>query len=138
MRERLAFDIPAMGLGLAGAANGAFNGAKDLTLALGIGSAGMAGSTLYFSPSTRINAYNAASQSLLCASTVSLQMAGEQTRDQVDAVKVLGDSNTNIAIATSFIEAGAHGSVSQSDIKDLVTARDAAVKALSALATAIS
>jgi hypothetical protein len=88
MRERLAFDIPAMGLGLAGAANGAFNGAKDLTLALGIGSAGMAGSTLYFSH------------------------------------------------ATGLIEAGANASVTQSEIKDLMTARDAAVKAQSALAAA--
>jgi len=133
MQEKLAFDLPAIGLGLATAANGAFNGAKDLTLALGIGSAGVAGTSLYFSPSTRVTAYNNASDALLCAVPIA-QAMGEINHDSVDTQSTI--ITNDIAAATTLIENGPGKNLTQDQLKDLLTARDAATKAQSDLASA--
>ena len=136
MGERLIFDVPAIGLGVAGVANGAFNGAKDLTLALGLGSAGFAGATSYFSPSTRIAAYGAAAQSLLCASGVSHQMSQENGADGLNAGSTLNRLAADIAAATMIISNGPVSGVTQAEINDLIAKRDTAVKSQTGLKTA--
>jgi hypothetical protein len=130
MRQKLLIDLPAIGLGVATAANGVFGGAKDLTLALGIGSAGAAGTSLYFSPSTRISAYHSASKALLCASNVSRQI-NDIGPDK--AQPLLASLAVDIAAATAMITQGPTATITKDQISSLITARDNATKAQSDL-----
>ena len=127
VRQKLLFDVPMFGLGVAAAANGIFHGAQTATLALGLGSAGVAGGTAYFAPQSRIGAYNNAQQDLLCALSVAVKMKGELAAEQYPdtpanlITKLTADINeasTTLTTATSTQSAA------------LLAARDAAKKAL--------
>ena len=126
MRQRLALDLPALGLGIAAAANGAFHGAKDLTLALGIGGASIAGVNSYLSPQTRISAYMGAAKSLDCTSDVSYGMW------QVDAQYGANAENLRQALSEETQAAAeliAGGALSTADAHTLIAARDVGTKA---------
>jgi hypothetical protein len=71
MREQLLLDVPLLGLAAATVASGIYGGSKDLTLGLGLGSAGFAGTKLYFNPQTRFAAYNGAALALSCGASCS-------------------------------------------------------------------
>jgi hypothetical protein len=126
MRQEMLFDIPMVGLGVAAIVNPLFNGAKNTTLGLSLGAAAVGGARLYFGPPTKVTAYNAATQDLLCAWSATTQIAAmESTAAAGDAL--VATMNNDIGLAQPLASANA----------TLTTARDEAVKSVAALQTAL-
>lgn len=126
MRQELLFDVPMIGLGIAAIANPLFNGAKNATLALSLGAAGVAGTRLYFGPQTKVAAYNAAAQSLLCARSAASQVNSVQS-SYAAGVTLVGSLNSTINLALPLVSTNFA----------LAAARDQAVKSVAALQTAL-
>ena len=74
MREQLGLDVPLFGLAAATVASGIYGGSKDLTLGLGLGSAGFAGTKLYFNPQARAAAYYGPALALNCGAFVANEL----------------------------------------------------------------
>src|SRR5207248_1334174 len=68
-RQKLGFDALILGVPVATAANAAFHGSVAATTALGLSSATVNGINLYFSPGSKLTAYENAAVSLSCASS---------------------------------------------------------------------
>jgi hypothetical protein len=123
MREQLSLDIPLFGLAAATVASGIYGGSKDLTLGLGLGSAGFAGTKLYLNPQARAAAYNGAALALSCAASVASQLSTIMTtkEDPVGTANTLQSlidaaSNSNDQNVASLVSAG------QKALNDLITA----------------
>lgn len=128
MREQLLFDVPMIGLAAAAVVNPLFNGAKNTTLALGLGSAAAGGGRLYFGPQTKVATYNKASLALGCAATAASGIAQESSADRTNGLTLVGRLNSDIQAAAPFASANAA----------LMTARDQAIKSVDALQAALA
>lgn len=128
MREQLLFDVPMIGLAAAAVVNPLFNGAKNATLALGLGAAAAGGGRLYFGPQTKVAAYNKASLALGCAATAASGIAQETSADKAAGAALLARLDADIQAAAPFASANAA----------LTTARDQATKSADALRTALA
>jgi len=135
MRQQLLVDIPAIGLGVATVANGVFRGAKDATIALGLSSATVAGTRLYFGPQVKVVAYNNASSALECASSVATVMNVESQSDGEAGASIAQSLTSYLALADDRITSG---KLSKQDSTTLLAARDAAQKSLADLNGALS
>jgi hypothetical protein len=91
-REQLLLDVPLFGLAAATVASGIYGGSKDLTLGLGLGFAGFAGTKMYFNPQARAAAYNGAALALSCGASVARQLNWIMTRPE--APQPLGTATT--------------------------------------------
>jgi hypothetical protein len=123
MREQLSLDVPLFGLAAATVASGIYGGSKDLTLGLGLGSAGVAGTKLYFNPQARAAAYNGAALALSCGASVANQLNTIMTtkEDPVGTANTLQSlidaaSNSKDQNLASLVSAG------QKALNDLITA----------------
>ena len=135
MRQQLLIDIPAIGLGVATVANGIFRGAKDATLALGLSSAAVGGTRLYFGPQIKTVAYTNAASALDCASSVAAVLFVEN-KDEGDVGRSVSASLEDyIRQADDQITSG---HLNKQDSTTLLAARDAAQKNLDDLDAAIN
>jgi hypothetical protein len=135
MREQLLFDVPAIGLGVATVANGVFRGAKDATIALGLSSATLAGTRLYFGPQVKVTAYNNAASALNCASSVAVTMDAESRSDGKAAASLADELTTYLSLADDLIVSG---KLSKQDSTDLLAARDTAQKSVTDVNNSLS
>jgi hypothetical protein len=127
MRQQLIFDVPMIGLGVAAIVNPLYDGAKNVTLGLGLGAAGAAGARIYFGPQAKVAAYNAAWLALTCASLVAESIAIEKTGD--------GAAGPGLVTQLSDTITKAEGSLSGNAV--LLAAYNQAQKSLAALQTAL-
>ena len=135
MRQELLIDVPAIGLGVATVANGVFHGAQTATIALGLGSATISGTRLYFSPQNRVTAYNNAASALACASSVSTVMNAENVADGDTATSISQNLAALLVLADNQIISG---KLSKQNSISLLAARDTAQGDLNTLNSALS
>lgn len=150
MREGEMFDIPMIGLAVAAVVNPIFHGAKDATLALGLGSAAFAGASLYYAPGVKVKAYQAAASALECGAEVGRQMADEDAADRtprtmsdgqdLTASGLLARLGADVSLASGMLVSGLdnNGKISAQDRANLLTARDTATKSIAGLTTAVA
>jgi hypothetical protein len=137
MRQELIFDVPLIGLTTAAVVNPIFDGAKSATLALGLGAAGVAGTSLYFNPKTRITDYDNAATQLSCAASAALSMSQEQT---LDSASIAPGANSNLVDKLNgeiTLVAGTMNGTTATTGSNLQTANNKAVISVAALQTAI-
>jgi len=132
MRQQLIFDVPMIGLGVAAIVNPLYDGAKNVTLGLGLGAAGAAGARIYFGPQAKVAAYNAAWLSLTCASLVAESIAIEKMGDgnptnPNGGPMLVNNLDRSIAVAVPSLSGNAV----------LLAAYNQAQKSLAALQTAL-
>jgi hypothetical protein len=127
MRQQLIFDVPMIGLGVAAIVNPLYDGAKNVTLGLGLGAAGAAGARIYFGPQAKVAAYNAAWLALTCASLVADSIAIEKTGD--------GAAGPGLVTQLSDTITKAEGSLTGNPV--LLAAYNQARVSLAALQTAL-
>jgi len=139
-RQQLAFDVPLFGLAIATVGNGAFQGSKDATVALGLSAATVQAGKSYLSPATKIIAYSNAGYSLFCGSQVSAlighiyeRKGGDITHVSDLLEKLLPEASATL-IDGKFGEPPASGkdtrtALSKDQSANLLDLRDKALKA---------
>jgi hypothetical protein len=137
MREELALDIPVLGLAAATVGSSIFRSSKDQVLALGLGSAAMAGARSYLNPQNRVVAYNGAALALSCGAAVSADLAAIHTSLEPSANDTAQQLSDLIAQANATASAPISAPSTPQTRANLLTARDQAQKALDDLHAAL-
>jgi hypothetical protein len=133
MRQQLGFDFALLGLTMAAVVNPIYQGARATTVGLGLGAATVGAGRVYFSPQTRIMAYNGAAIALSCAASVAAEMALIEEGDRDRLVSVAHDLEGDLANANALLLSG--GASGQGGTA-LLAARDRAQMAFTRLAAA--
>ena len=138
MRQQLAFDLPIIGLAAATVGSSIFGASKDQILALGLGSAGLAGARLYFGPQGRVVAYNAAALALSCGAAVAADLGAIKATSETNAQhlsQLLTSAIEDVADIERTAPVGTQGTQTRAA---LLSARDEAQKALDELNKALA